>query len=244
MSPDLWYLWCIVGYLSGSISFALILGKLRGIDVRKAGSGNVGATNVGRLLGRKWGLLCFALDVLKGFAPVFVAGLAMGLIAGAGHDAGSAATGATATTSAVGSASHAGDVSTLDAWRWLGVAMSPVIGHMFPIWLKFKGGKGVATGFGVLLGVYPVLTLAAAAALVVWLVMAGMFRYVGLASVAAAMSLPLFVWIGGVARAKVDSTLVPFFAITGVLTVMVLVRHRGNLARTLAGTEPKIGAKK
>ncbi len=220
MSPDHWYLWCIVGYLSGSISFALILGKLRGIDVRKAGSGNVGATNVGRLLGRKWGLLCFALDVLKGFVPVFVAGLAMGLIGG------SAA------------------MNTLDAWRWLGVAMSPVIGHMFPIWLKFKGGKGVATGFGVLLGVYPVLTTAAAAALIVWLTMAKAFRYVGLASVVAACSLPLFVWIGGVARQREIASLVPFFVITGALAALVTYRHRGNLARTFKGTEPKIGEKK
>ena len=199
MSPEHWYLWCIVGYLSGSISFALILGKLRGIDVRKAGSGNVGATNVGRLLGRKWGLLCFALDVLKGFAPVFVAGLAMGLIGGGA------------------------DVNTLDAWRWLGVAMSPVIGHLFPIWLKFKGGKGVATGFGVLLGVYPVLTIAAAAALVVWLAMARAFRYVGLASVAAACGLPLFVWIGGIARQREIASLVPYLVVTGALAALVTI---------------------
>lgn len=220
MSSEHWYLWCLVGYLSGSISFALILGKMRGIDVRQAGSGNVGATNVGRLLGRKWGLLCFALDVLKGFVPVFGAGLAMGLIGG-------------------GAA-----MNTLDAWRWLGVAMSPVIGHLFPIWLKFKGGKGVATGFGVLLGVYPVLTTAAAAALIVWLTMAKAFRYVGLASVAAACSLPVFVCIGGLVRKQEPAMLVPYLALTGALAAMVTYRHRGNLARTFKGTEPKIGEKK
>jgi acyl phosphate:glycerol-3-phosphate acyltransferase len=214
-----WLIWCLIGYLCGSISFALLLGRLRGVDIRKAGSGNVGATNVGRVLGRKWGFLCFGLDVLKGFGPVFGAGLALGYI-GAG-----------------------GSLTTGNAWRWLPVMVCPVLGHVFPVWLKFKGGKGVATGFGVLLGVWPVLTLAAAGALVVWIIIAKTFRYVGLASAVAAMSLPGFVLLGGVVREVPVADQVPFLTVTGLLALLVLIRHRGNLARTFKGTEPKIGKK-
>ena len=214
-----WLIWCLISYLSGSISFALILGKMRGVDIRKVGSGNVGATNLGRALGRRWGAFCFVLDVLKGFVPVFVAGLALGYI---GHATGESLT--------VG-----------EAWRWLAVMVCPVLGHVFPVWLKFKGGKGVATGFGVLLGVWPVLTLAAAGALVLWIIMARTFRYVGLASSVAAASLPVYVLIVGLWRDQAMAQLVPFFVITGALALLVLVRHRGNLARTFKGTEPKIG---
>jgi glycerol-3-phosphate acyltransferase PlsY len=214
-----WLIWCLIGYLSGSISFALLLGRMRGVDIRKAGSGNVGATNVGRVMGRKWGTLCFALDVLKGFAPVFIAGIVLGYIGGTGA------------------------LKPADAWRWLAVMVCPVIGHVFPVWLRFKGGKGVATGFGVLLGVWPVLTLAAGGALVMWIVMAKTFRYVGLASSVAALSLPAFVLILGMARSVPIADLVPFLTVTALLALLVLIRHRGNLARTLKGTEPKIGEK-
>lgn len=217
-----WIIWCLIAYLCGSISFALLLGKARGIDIRKVGSGNVGATNVGRALGRKWGLLCFALDVLKGFIPVFVAGFALGYI----HHA------------------NGQSLTISQAWCWLAVMVCPVIGHIFPVWLRFKGGKGVATGFGVLLGVWPVLTIAAGAALIVWLIMAKTFRYVGLASAAAALSLPLCVLMLGLVRSQPLGELLPFFTITGLLALLVIVRHRSNLARTFQGTEPKIGGKK
>lgn len=215
-----WLIWCLIGYLCGSISFALLLGRLRGVDIRKVGSGNVGATNVGRILGRKWGVLCFALDVLKGFVPVFVAGLVMGYV----ED------------------SHA--LSPADAWRWLAVMASPVVGHVFPIWLGFKGGKGVATALGVLLGVWPLLTMAGGGALVVWIIMAKTFRYVGLASAAAAVSLPIFVIILGLIRSQNFEQILPFLTISSLLALLVIIRHRGNLKRTFQGTEPKIGGKK
>ncbi len=213
-----WLIWCLAGYLCGSVSFALILGKLRGVDVRKVGSGNVGATNLGRVLGRRWGVACFVLDVLKGFGPVFVAGLSMGFI---GEQA----------------------LEPAAAWRWLAVMVCPVIGHVFPIWLKFKGGKGVATAFGVLLGVWPVLTVPALGALVVWIIMARAFRYVGLASAAAAVSLPVIVWGVGTWRQQPFASQLPFLVVTSLLALLVIVRHRGNLVRTIKGTEPKIGTK-
>ena len=217
-----WLIWCAVGYLSGSISFALLLGKMRGIDIRKAGSGNVGATNVSRVMGRKWGILCFALDVLKGFGPVFIAGLALGYVAKA----------------------NAKMLGASEAWQWLAIMVSPVVGHVFPLWLRFKGGKGVATAFGVLLGVYPVLTIAAAGSLIVWIVMAKTFRYVGLASAAAAVGLPIFVIITCKLQSQSFDQLLPFLTVATALASLVLFRHRGNIVRTFQGTEPKIGGKK
>ncbi len=215
-----WLIWCLIGYLCGSFSFALLLGRLRGVDIRKAGSGNVGATNVGRILGRKWGALCFVLDVLKGFVPVFVAGLALGYVR------------------------HSQALSPAEAWRWLAVMAGPVVGHVFPLWLGFKGGKGVATALGVLLGVWPLLTTAGGAALVIWIIMARTFRYVGLASAAAAVSLPIFVIILGLMRAQTFEQILPFLTITSLLASLVIFRHRGNLKRTFQGTEPKIGGKR
>lgn len=215
---DHWQLWLVIAYLSGSVPFGLLLGFCKGVDIRKHGSGNVGATNCGRVLGRKWGLLCFALDVLKGFAPVFVAGLVLAYI---GHDR----------------------LEAAQVLRWLLIAAAAVIGHVFPVWLKFQGGKGVATSLGVLLGVWPVLTLPGLATLVVWAVMLGLFRYVGLASVVAAVALPLLVLAIGLLRGSTADELWPFLTVTGVLSLLVVWRHRGNIARLIAGTEPKVGRK-
>src|SRR5690349_4488530 len=107
-----WALWVAIGYLSGSIPFGLLLGLWRGVDIRKAGSGNIGATNLGRVLGRKWGILCFVLDVLKGAVPVAAAGGAMGVLG-------------------------RGDLPAGQAWGWLAVAVAAVLGHVFPVWLGF-----------------------------------------------------------------------------------------------------------
>ena len=132
-----------IGFLIGSIPFGFIIGRIKGIDVREHGSGNIGATNVGRVLGRRLGAICFALDLFKGLAPTLGAGLAAGVVGGYG----------------IGSA---------DAWWWLAVMVSPVLGHMYSPWIGFRGGKGVATGLGALLGVAPILTGPALGALAVW----------------------------------------------------------------------------
>jgi len=146
-------------YLVGSVPFGYLMGRARGVDLRTRGSGNIGATNVARVLGRRWGLLCFALDVLKGLAPVLLAGL---VIAGRGASApGPARQGA-----------------------WLAVAFGAIAGHVFPVWLRFRGGKGVATSLGVLLGFYPYFTFAGLAALAIWVAVVAVWRYVSLASIA------------------------------------------------------------
>ena len=214
----------VAAFLTGSIPFGLIIGRRHGIDIRAHGSGNIGATNVRRVLGKRAGTLCFALDVGKGLLPTLGAGLAMG----------------TAGRLALGPA---------EAWAWLGVMACPVLGHVLCPWIGFKGGKGVATGLGTLVGVFPALAVPGVVALVVWLVMLRLTRFVGVSSVVAAASLPPVAWawltfgphllagVGGGPGARL-----PFVVVTGLLAGLVIFRHRGNLARTLAGTEPRVGA--
>lgn len=217
----------MIGYLAGSIPFGLLIGKAKRVDVRRAGSGNIGATNVGRVLGRRWGLLCLGLDATKGLVPTAWAGLVMGAWGNASIDARAA------------------------TW-WVCVAGAAVAGHMFPVWLRFKGGKGVATGLGVCLGVHPFLSVSAACALVVWVTLVKMTRYVGVSSCVAAVSLCVFVWVWhgmglwsrltGGARVSREG-LWPFLIGTGVIAVVVVVKHRGNLARTLRGEEHRVGGR-
>lgn len=211
-----WLIAIVCAYLCGSIPFGLWIGLSRGVDLRKVGSGNIGATNCGRVLGKKIGILCFVLDLLKGTLPVVLAGAWFGML---------------------------GDVPATRAyeWLWISTSAAAVLGHVFPIWLGFRGGKGVATGLGAVLGVWPVLTLPALAAAVVWLVFAGTLRYVGLASVVAAVCLPPMTLILGLARGRSVGQLTPFLVVTGVMALLIVVRHRGNLARVWRGTEPKLG---
>lgn len=206
-------------YLAGSVPFAFLIAKSHGVDLRRVGSGNIGATNCGRALGKKWGLLCFVLDLLKGALPTLVAGFYFGWI-----------------VNGVTEALHAG--------VWLGVGVMTMLGHIFPVWLKFKGGKGVATGFGLLLAIWPYLTVPALVALGVWIILVKAFRYVSLASIAAAVSLPIafgvYLFVAGWELGVVW----PFVVVTALMAVLVTVRHRSNIQRLLAGTESKLGEKK
>jgi len=215
----MWWLWVVGGYLCGSIPFGLLLGKAKGIDIRQAGSGTIGATNLTRLLGRPWGVLCFVLDVLKGAVPVVAAGASMGLLG-------------------------EGDVPAADAWVWLAVGAAAVLGHVFPVWLKFKGGKGVATGVGVLAGFWPTLTLPGLCAFGTWVVLVSIFRYVSFASMIAAVSLPGFLFALALLRGAEHAQLLPFYVVSALLVLLVVMRHRSNIARLLAGTESKIGDSK
>lgn len=212
--PDaLWIIWLIAAYVSGSIPYALLLGLAKGVDIREHGSGNVGASNAGRTLGRKWGILCFLLDVLKGLIPV----LGYGLMSGAAH----------------------GEQSVAAAFLWLLVGVAAVLGHIFPVWLKFKGGKGAATGLGVMLGFWPVLTLPGIAAGVVWFVMVKATGYISLASIVAAATLPLLALIACVIEGQSPGGTGVFVGLTLALAALVVVRHRDNIVRLRAGTESK-----
>ncbi|MEM6258442.1 MAG: glycerol-3-phosphate 1-O-acyltransferase PlsY [Planctomycetota bacterium] len=211
-----WLLFLLGAYLLGSVCFALLLGRLNGIDIREHGSGNVGATNVGRVLGKKWGIACFFLDLGKGLVPVLGYGFAAGLITS--EDA----------------------LGAVPMLRWLAVGVAAVIGHVFPLFLKFKGGKGVATSAGALFGFWPVLTVPALTAFVVWFVITKTTAYVGLASVIAAAVLPIFVVGFALAFGYEAQETAVCGSVSALLAALVIFRHRSNIKRLLKGTEDKI----
>lgn len=218
MQTSAWLIAMALAYLAGTIPFGLLIGRARGVDIRQHGSRNIGATNCGRVLGRKWGIVCFVLDVCKGTGPVVAAGAYFGWL-----------------TAEV--------LTTTQAGLWTGLAAATVFGHVFPVWLKFRGGKGVATGFGAVVGLWPYMTLAGFAALATWIVLVAIFRYVGLASVISAVLLPIYLLLGAAAAGWRWATIWPFVVVAGLMAGLIVIRHRGNLARTWAGTEAKIGGK-
>lgn len=220
-----WLPWMIAAYVIGSTPVGLLIGRLRGIDIREHGSKNIGATNVTRVLGRPLGVTCFILDFLKGAAPVVLAALVMDVWTGPKGGAQS--------------------LSAHVAWLWIGVAGAGVAGHMFSFWLRFKGGKGVATGFGAMCGLWPFVTVPALAALLIWILLAAITRYVSVASCAAAGSLPLLVLAWRLVSAgggDAVSGAWPFVLATTALGAVVIWKHRANIARLRAGTESRIGA--
>ena len=201
----------LASYLAGSIPFGFIIGKLvKGVDLRKLGSGNIGATNAGRVLGKKWGLICLALDALKGLLPVaFLPSLFV--------------------PESSPWLSHAAVLS----------GVSTIIGHMFPCWLGFRGGKGVATSLGVLSILSPWGLLVAAG---IFFSSLACWRIVSLSSMLAAAGFGIFELI----RLKPS----PFSELTwsqGVFALMVplliIVQHRSNIRRLLAGDEPPFSLK-
>jgi glycerol-3-phosphate acyltransferase PlsY len=209
----------IIGaYLLGSIPFGLLIAKAHGKDLRSIGSGNIGATNVSRALGRKWAYLCFVLDVLKGMVPML------------------------ATLSFIRPLSTQPQTEkVILLWLWLAVGCAAILGHIFPIYVKFKGGKGVATSFGVALGLWPYYTICASFAVVIWVVVVLVWRYVSLASICASISFPLVLILAIILRPGWDFiSLWPLLIAATVIPLMVIIRHRENIKRLLGGTENKI----
>jgi len=190
-----------LAYLAGSIPFGLLLARARGVDLRSIGSGNIGATNATRALGRAGGVAVFLLDFGKGLVPV----LALPPLV---------AWGASPRTVAVS------------------VGAAAVLGHCFPPWLRFRGGKGVSTCAGAVMGVDPALV---AVGVLAWLAVALSTRYAGLASLALVGAFPLAaLWLH-----RADRGLA--LGMTGIF-LLIVVRHRSNIARMLAGTEPRMRA--
>lgn len=199
----------LIAYLLGSIPTGYLVAKARGVDIRKVGSGNIGATNVFRILGTPAGVFVLLADAAKGWAAVFFA--AKLLCAWSYPDAGAQAL----------------------EWFRLGAGVASILGHNFTCWLRFKGGKGIATSAGVLLALVPVALLIA---LGVWIVVFACCRYVSLASISAAFSLPFTVWLGGESKTLV--------AVIATLAVLAIYKHKGNIQRLLNGTENRISGKK
>ena len=219
MIDNPWLLFAVLpvaAYVIGSTPFGVIIARFRNVDLRSKGSGNVGATNVGRVLGKKWGFLCFFLDVGKGFGPVLAAGLLVRA------DAGAIPTGAQQAS-------------------LLMVAFGAIAGHVFSFYLKFRGGKGVATSLGVVLGIFPYFTYAGLCAFAVWIVVTVVSRYVSLGSIIAAVA---FVAFFAAFNFSNLGRLWPLGTFAAAMATLIIVRHRSNIARLLAGTESKIGSKR
>lgn len=194
------FLWIAAAYLVGGIPFGYLVGRLRGVDVRTVGSRNIGATNVFRTVGKKWGFLAFFLDVMKGLLP------------------------------------------TLAAKRWgcvdwlpLAVGVACVVGHMLTPYMKFRGGKGVATAFGMLIGLAPALV---GVAFLVFVVAFASTNYISLGSCLAAAFLAVAVWFPVLGtRGSAD---LPQCVLVTAIALFVIWKHRSNIKRLASGTENKI----
>jgi acyl phosphate:glycerol-3-phosphate acyltransferase len=199
-----------VGYLLGSFPAGYFAGRLAGIDIRAVGSGNIGATNVLRVLGKRWGYPVFLIDAFKGFAAVRLAFLFV---------------------------TYRPEAQPYAEYFAILAAIMAVAGHSFPVWLGFKGGKGVATSAGAVIGLMP---LAVPLVFLVWVLVFETTRYVSLASIMAAIALPIIVSL--LARWKfVDTWALIYFSIA--IMLLVLWRHRSNCSRLLNGTEQRFTRK-
>lgn len=204
----------VAAYLLGSIPMGYLLVRFfRNEDVRSMGSGNIGATNVLRTGGKGLGAATFLLDCLKGCLAVWAG---------------------TAIWAAMVMAAYISPSAPLRDFQAV-AALSCVVGHMFPVWLRFKGGKGVATGFGVFLVASP---LAALAAIGVFILVFAFSRYVSLASILGALSFPLFAWF----LTNGDRPIF-FVVVQCIVALMIIAKHHQNIGRLVAGTENRFGAK-
>jgi glycerol-3-phosphate acyltransferase PlsY len=201
---------CFIGYLFGSFPAGYFAGRIAGTDVRSAGSGNIGATNVLRVLGKPWGYTVFFIDAFKGFAAVRVAFfLAERLTVARPHA----------------------------VYFAILAAVICVVGHTFPIWLRFKGGKGVATSVGAIFGLMPV---AAVTIFLIWAIVFEITRYVSVASIIAALSCPVAVALY-IHWKIIEGAGLLYFAI--VMAIFIVWRHRSNFSRLLKGTEQRFTRK-
>lgn len=202
-------IYAVVGYLIGSIPFGYILVKLiKGIDIRTVGSGSTGATNVARVVGRKWGMLCFLLDLDKGFLPT----LAILLI----HP------------SLIGTV----NINMTDG---LSIGLGIIVGHLFPLYLGFRGGKGVATSLGVF---WALAFIPTTIAVIIWGLFLILLRYVSLASIIAAISLPISFWFMANLHPRIWEPPVMISCI--LVALLIIIRHIPNIKRLIKGTEPKV----
>ena len=197
-----WSAWIAAAYFVGAVPFGYLIGRMRGVDVRTVGSKNIGATNVYRTVGKPWGFLAFFCDFAKGIAPTLAC--------------------------ALWAEGHAGECASL-VHLPVCVGLACIVGHTLTVFMRFRGGKGVATAFGVFLALLPLPTLLAFAVFVVavWL-----SHYISLGSMLAAATLGVAVWFvpaSPVLRAVAD-----------VVAVFVVVKHRSNISRIVHGCENRI----
>lgn len=190
----------VAAYLSGAIPYSLLIGKARGVDLRTLGSGNIGATNVARNLGLRWGVIALLLDALKGYSPV----LAARLLLPADHPQRALLLGAT--------------------------MLAAVLGHMFTVFLLFRGGKGVATALGSVLALSPIAGGVGAA---LYLGLYAAFHISSLGSLAMTVAVPLTMHLLGAARELVWAML--------AISALIVIKHIPNIVRLIKGEEGKVG---
>lgn len=188
----------VLAYLLGSISFGLVLARLRRVDLRNVGSGNVGATNVARAMGKGWGVLVMVLDAAKAAVPLWLAGRYFA-------------------------------AEPRRDWILVGMAGAAFIGHLFPIFSGFRGGKGVATALGAFLALEP---KAAGLGFLTYAAVYAIFRISSVGSLCAVLSFPAWLYLVGARR--------PTYVLAAGLLVGILLTHRGNLARLFRGQEKKL----
>lgn len=189
------FLLFLLSYLVGSIPFGLIVSRIKGVDPRRVGSGNIGATNVSRAAGKVYGLITLVLDMLKGGLPVLLARY-LGLP----------------------------DILSL------GVGFLSFLGHLFPFYIKFKGGKGVATAFGVLLFFHPISALLS---LLIFLLVFYIWRYVSLSSIISSLSFPFILYYFSSSKETLFLSL--------IFSALIICKHRANIIRLRMGMEPRFG---
>jgi acyl phosphate:glycerol-3-phosphate acyltransferase len=212
----------IIAYLLGSIPFGyLIVRATEGADIRQTGSGGTGATNVSRRAGKIAGVITLVLDAVKGAVAVVIAKLILGLptFAAGGH-----------------AGSPLQSLVTTEVYWWIAAAaVAVIVGHIFPIWLRFRGGKGVATGVGVLLMLAPIAVVLAAGIFILVVVLT---RYVSLGSILAAISIPLFVLLQNAFIRPIES-LAPIMSAAIAAAALIVFAHRENIVRLMNGTESR-----
>ncbi|AQQ71322.1 G3P acyltransferase [Limihaloglobus sulfuriphilus] len=199
-------------YFIGAVPFGFLIARSKGIDLRKVGSGNIGATNLGRALGKKWAVVCFFLDVAKGLIPVLA-----------------------------GRALVTENPTALELLQWMTIGCAAVLGHIYPVYIGFKGGKGVATSLGFVLGIWPYLTIPGFIGFAVWLATLKISHYVSLSSILAAIIMPIILACGIIIldEWKIEN-LWPLIVISTLMAMLITYRHRDNLKRIAAGTETRV----
>lgn len=190
----------LLGYLIGAIPFGAIISRFHRIDIQKVGSGNIGATNVFRNLGPVAGITVFILDAAKGAVPIYLAQLLLP------------------------------QALSYKYWIFVLVGAAAIMGHMYPVYLRFKGGKGGATGLGVLMGLMPDISLIA---LVAFLIVLFISRFVSVSTITAAVAVLVAIWL--------TSKPGEYLIVTIIIVIFIIYKHIPNIKRLLSGTEPKIG---
>ncbi|MFD0895750.1 glycerol-3-phosphate 1-O-acyltransferase PlsY [Luteolibacter ambystomatis] len=224
----------LIAFLFGSIPFGLLIAKAKGIDIRQHGSGNIGATNVLRVVGKKYGITCLFLDALKGLIPTLL-GITLIRYVGASE-----------AMTIKPLLSKALELPADLQWKaqlfQVFTGLCAILGHNYSPWVGFKGGKGIATSAGVLIALMPA---AVVILIVVWLLLFAITRYVSVASIGAAAFLPILTIAGSAFHGKLANGTwnKPLFAFSVVIAVLAIWKHRSNIQRLMKGTENRFQPK-